>query len=101
MNYIFIENYLQLAHEQKVSFFNFIKKTKEFKAIQQEIIFEEEAIILKLDSDVDITQSKNIIQSFFESNNIKNIFVDIVKKQTTKFDKILLTFTNTNKLILV
>jgi len=101
MNYIFIENYLQLAHEQRVSFFNFIEKAKEFKAIQQEIIFEEEAIMLKLDTDVDINQSKNIIQSFFEKNNIKNIFVDIVKKQTTKFDKIILTFVNTNKHILV
>jgi len=101
MKYIYIENYLELTQKQKMSFFNFLEKSKELKLINQEMIFEEEAIILRFENNINLNSIKDMIQEYFTKNNIKNINTQIVKKHNTKFDKVILTFINTNKHILI
>ena len=101
MKYIYIENYLELTQKQKMSFFIFLEKSKELKLINQEMIFEEEAIILRFENNINLNSIKDMIQEYFTKNNIKNINTQIVKKHNTKFDKVILTFINTNKHILI
>ena len=101
MKYIYIENYIQLSQKQKISFFNFLLASNEFKILHQEIIFEEESIMLKLDNKIDITNSKEAIEEYFKINNVENINIEIVKKHNTKSNKTILTFIKTNKHILI
>jgi len=101
MHYIFIENYLELSQGQKISFFRFMEKHKEFKIIRQELIFEEEAIMLRFEDSLDIYNIQIIIIEYFNKSKIENVNIEIVKKHTTKFDKIILTFIKTNKHILI
>jgi len=101
MQYIYIENYLELTQKEKISFFGFLKKSKELKMIDQEMIFEEEAIMLRFENNIDINSIKYMIQEYFTQNSIRNVNIEIVKKHNTKFDKIILTFINTNKHILI
>ena len=98
MKCIFIENYLQLTTKQKVSFFNYLKKNK-FKILQEEIIFEEEAIILKFEEN--ILDLELLIKEYFKNQDLQDINVDIVKKHTSKLNQIILTFIKTNKSILL
>jgi hypothetical protein len=98
MKYIFIENYLHLKNEQKVSFFNYLKENK-FKIIQEDIIFEEEAIMFRFENNIEKIEKS--IKEYFEIKNIIDINVDIVKKHTSKLNQIILTFIKTNKSILL
>ena len=101
MKYIYIDNYLQLSKKQKERFFKFLGKSQDFKILQQEIIFEEESIILKLENKLNIDISLNIIKNYFTQNDIDDINVQIVKKHISKLNKTILTFVKTNQHILI
>jgi len=101
MKYIYIEDYLQLSKDEKVSFFYFLNKSSELKVVHQEIIFEEEAILIGLENTTKIEDSLIQIKDYFNKANINSVNIDIVKKHTTKFDKIILTFIKVNKHILI
>ena len=101
MQYIYIDDYLQLSQKQKISFFGFLEKSDELKMIDQEIIFEEEAIMLRFENNLGMNSIKYMIQEYFTQNSIRNVNIEIVKKHNTKFDKTILTFINTNKHILI
>ena len=97
MEYVYIENYVKIPQKQKIKFLEFINKCKDFKVLNQKIIFSEESLILELLKDSDVKKAYNNFKDFFK--DLKNIKVDMIKKTLDKSNQIILTFNDTKKQI--
>jgi hypothetical protein len=95
MQYIYIENYLTIAQQQKQSFLKFINKSDDFKVSNQKIIFCEESLLIGFLEKSNISKAYMSFKDFFkEFNEIK---IDIITKIITKPNHTVLAFLNNNK----
>ena len=99
MKYVYIENYLKIPHEEKKKFLNFMNNCKDFKMVNEKIIFSEESLLLGFLQATDTKQAFNSCKELFKE--LKDIKVDITKKSFDKFDNMILSFSNSNKQIRV
>ena len=99
MQYVYIENYVKISRETKEKFLNIMNRCKEFKVLNEKVIFSEEALILGFLDGSNIQKASEYFKDFYK--NIKDIHIDIVKQSFDKRDNMILTFNNTNKQIRV
>jgi len=97
MEYVYIENYVRMPKELKVRFLNIMNKCKDFKVLNEKIIFSEESLIIGFLEGSNIQKAYKYFKDFF--SNMSN--VSIVKKSFNERNNMILTFSNTNKQIRV
>ena len=96
MEYIYIENYLKIAQNQKQSFLDFINKSKEFQVSNQKIIFCEESLLVEFLDKSNINKAYNSFKEFFK--DFRDIKVDIITQIISKSNHTILTFLNNRQL---
>jgi hypothetical protein len=96
MEYIYIENYLKIAENQKQKFVDFINKSKDFQVLNQKIIFCEESLLIGFLDKSNINKAYNGFKDFFK--DFKEIKVDIITQIISKSNYSILTFLNNKQL---
>ncbi len=96
---VYIENYLKVSVEQKVSFLQSLYKNEGFKIANQEVVFCEESVIFDFNEKSDIDKACKSIKNFFKEN--KEIKVDKVTKMRNKAQQVVLKFDETKKYLLI
>ena len=96
MEYIYIENYLKIAQNQRQSFLDFINKSKEFQVSNQKIIFCEESLLVEFLDKSNINKAYNSFKEFFK--DFRDIKVDIITQIISKSNHTILTFLNNRQL---
>lgn len=99
MEYLYIDNYMQLSNNEKQSFLSFLQKHKEFKVASLEMVCSEGALILGFLNDRDTNRAYENLTGFFE--RAKNIKIDFIKKLSSKNTYTVLSFSQDNRRIRV
>lgn len=92
MKFIYIENYLSIKKEEKMSFFKFINSSDKFRIKNQKVILNDNSIILELDDESNISIVKAYVDSFFKTQ--KKIKTDIALKIVKNDSTLILTLKN-------
>lgn len=90
MQFIYIENYLSIKKEEKMSFFKFINGSDKFKITNQKVILSDDSIILELSPESKAPIVKAYVDSFFK--NDQHIDAHIVNKIVKNDSDLVLTF---------
>ncbi len=89
MKFIYIENYLSLKKEVKLSFFKFINGLDKLRILNQKVVLNDDSIILELSDSSNEMEVKAYIESFFK--NYQDIRTHIVTKLVKNEEVLILT----------
>lgn len=69
MQFIYIEGYLKIDKEIKVSFLKYINDFEEIKVSRQKLVLEDDSLLIELEDDSNIEFTIKKIESFFNNNH--------------------------------
>lgn len=92
LQFLYIEGYLKVNREIKVSFLKYINDFEEIKVSRQKLVVEEDSLLIELEDDSNVEFAIKKIESFFNNNH--QVSVRYITRILNGGDSLILVYGN-------